>query len=56
MAPRTDFRVECVVEATDGGGVGLFRPRPVRLRKALKRVEEEARRSGVRGTSPDDDM
>jgi hypothetical protein len=45
-----------VVEDTEGGGVGLLRRPLVRLRKALKRVVEEARRSGVRGPSPVEDI
>jgi hypothetical protein len=51
-----DRAVVPAVEETEGGGVGLLRRPLVRLRKALKRVEEEARRSGVRGPSPDEDI
>jgi hypothetical protein len=39
-----------VAEDVDGGGVGLFKRPPVRVRKAEKRAWVEERRSGVRGT------
>jgi hypothetical protein len=42
-----------VADDVDGGGVGLFRRPPVRVRKAVKRAWVEERRSGVRGTLSD---
>jgi hypothetical protein len=42
-----------VTDDVDGGGVGLFRRPPVRVRKAVKSAWVEERRSGVRGTLSD---
>tara|TARA_R110002003_G_scaffold141_40_gene13198 strand:- start:5435 stop:5854 length:420 start_codon:yes stop_codon:yes gene_type:complete len=53
-APREGVRVgAAVAEDAEGGGVGLLRRPPVRVRKAVKRAWVEERRSGVRGTLSD---
>lgn len=39
-----------MAEEVEGGGVGLFRRPPVRVRKAVKMAWVEERRSGVWGT------
>jgi hypothetical protein len=53
-APREGVRAgAAVAEDAEGGGVGLLRRPPVRVRKAVKRAWVEERRSGVRGTLSD---